>query len=134
ISLQPLRGLLLEGLEAGGDDPPGQDSAPVQEGADGLAVILKDLAVGVDVQGEDVQVAVQEKFPVGVAAQVDAPGPVDLGQKPIQVLPGPQVGVSADGAEDELQPWFIQEQEGPGVLPLKAGQLGLGPAGHEVQQ
>ena len=99
----------VEGLEAGGDQAPGQDPAPVQKPADGLAVALEDFAVGVDVHGQDVQVPIQEKLPVGVAAEVDAPGPLDLGQKAVQVFFGPDVGVAGDGAEDELQPRLIDE-------------------------
>src|SRR5208282_1176684 len=78
-------GLLGEGLEAGGDQAPGQYPAPLQKAADGLAVAPEDFGIGVNVHGQDVQVPVEEKLPIGIAAEVDAPGPLDLGQKPVQV-------------------------------------------------
>ena len=65
---------------------------------------------------------------------MDAPGPLDLGEKAVQVLLGPHIGITRHGTEDELHARLIDEHEGPGVLLLQAGQLGLHPPGHEVDQ
>ena len=51
-------GFLVKGLKAGGDEAPGQDTAPLQKAADALAVAAEDFAVGVDVHGQYIKVSI----------------------------------------------------------------------------
>lgn len=131
---QTFSGFAAEHVTAGGHQAPGQDPAFVQELADAGNVSLEHLPVGVDIHGQDIQVPVEEEFPIRVAAEVDTPGPLNLRKKAVQVLFGPDIRVAGNGTEDELHARLVDEHEGPGVPLFQLQQLGLDPAGHEVDQ
>ncbi len=131
----PGRGFALQLFGEGGGDPPAQDAASFQESLQLLGVADQDLAVGVDVGGEDVQGQVaQQEGPVRVAAQVDAARTLQLGQKVAVVQHRLLAGVAGVGGEEHFQAGLVQPNEGPRVDLADFPVLLVDLAGHEVEE
>ena len=125
-----LKILLLEGFDAGRDDPPHDGSAAIQKLPNGCRIGGENLGIGVDVQRQDVEVEPQQKVPIRVAAQVDSARPIHHRKEFIQIGFGLDIAIPCQGGEKKLHPWLVHEHERVGIALLEFLQLdvdALGP-------
>ena len=114
--------LFRELLEEGGHYAPTHDVPCLDEALDAW-IGGGDVAEGIGVEGDDLHGQGEEKIPIGVAAQVDAPGTVDPVKKPDQIGFRFHIVIAAHGAEDELQSRVVEPDKGPAVFCRKLGAL-----------
>jgi len=120
-------------LITGRDDPPDQDPAAVKKFFDRAGAGGKDLGIGINIEGQDIEVETEHELPVGIAAEMNAARAVDCREKGIEIGFRLLVAVTGHRRKDELHPRFIDEHEGIGIAFLQSGQLDIDPFGHELE-
>ncbi len=86
-----------------GNDSPDDKATPIKKLSDCSGVRCEDFRIGVNVQREHVQVQIQQKIPVRVAAEMNPRGRSTWLKNLVQVASSLHVAVSCHGREQELQ-------------------------------
>ncbi len=94
---------------------PTEHTASIHESLDAVPVFDEYLSAIVGIERKDVDIEIEQKIPVGIAAKVDAPGMFDLSKEAFQINARHLSRIAGKTAEDSLQPWFIDKKECLGI-------------------